>query len=88
MSFWVFSVAAIVSLPKHFVTVYIGSVLEQAGTGMPLFKFISASIDANFLSGQEDTKNRIITYSVFAITTVVTILALPLSWQENRRSEA
>ncbi|KLO06843.1 hypothetical protein SCHPADRAFT_945770 [Schizopora paradoxa] len=57
MSFWVFSVAAVVSLPKHFVTVYIGSVLEQEGTG-----------------GQ-DTKNRIITYSVFAITTVVTILA-------------
>ena len=33
MNIWVFSVAAILSLPKQFITVYIGVILEQEGTG-------------------------------------------------------
>lgn len=77
MSFWVFSVAAILSLPKHFVTVYIGSVLEKEGTGMLSSLAVwRLFLDVlNRVEGGESTKERIITYSVFAITTVVTILA-------------
>ena len=33
MSVFVFAAAAILSLPKQFITVYVGVVLEQAGTG-------------------------------------------------------
>ena len=32
MSVWVFSVACILSMPKQFVTVYLGVILEQSGT--------------------------------------------------------
>jgi uncharacterized membrane protein YdjX (TVP38/TMEM64 family) len=33
MSIWVFCVAAFLSLPKQFVTVYLGVILEQASDG-------------------------------------------------------
>lgn len=33
MSVWVFSVACILSMPKQFITVYLGVILEQSGTG-------------------------------------------------------
>ena len=33
MSIFVFSLAAILSMPKHFITVFIGVMIEQAGTG-------------------------------------------------------
>ena len=33
MNVFVFSAAAILSLPKQFITVYVGVVLEEAGTG-------------------------------------------------------
>ena len=34
MGIWVFSLAAILSLPKQFIIVYIGVVLEQEGDGV------------------------------------------------------
>ncbi|KZO90862.1 hypothetical protein CALVIDRAFT_473007, partial [Calocera viscosa TUFC12733] len=33
MSIWVFCLAAALSLPKQFVTVYLGYLLEQSGQG-------------------------------------------------------
>lgn len=33
MKLWVFAVAAFLSLPKQFITVYIGVILEQNGEG-------------------------------------------------------
>ena len=34
MSVWTFSIAAILSLPKQFITVYLGYALEQSENGM------------------------------------------------------
>ncbi|EIN03921.1 hypothetical protein PUNSTDRAFT_128506 [Punctularia strigosozonata HHB-11173 SS5] len=53
-----FSIAAILSLPKQFITVYLGVILEQSE------------------SGPVSLKTRLIDYSVVAITTLITILAM------------
>lgn len=34
MSIWVFAIAAFLSLPKQFITVYLGVILDSSGTGM------------------------------------------------------
>lgn len=46
MSVWIFSLAAFLSLPKQFITVYIGVILEESGTGTetPRDKIISDSV--------------------------------------------
>ncbi|KAF7290616.1 hypothetical protein MIND_01301800 [Mycena indigotica] len=52
MNIWVFSIAAILSLPKQFITVYLGVILEQAdkGTTSTQSKIISDSVlGATFL---------------------------------------
>jgi hypothetical protein len=39
-----FSIAAILSMPKQLITVYLGVILEQSGTGkLPLTPFRSTS---------------------------------------------
>ncbi|KAJ7086455.1 hypothetical protein B0H15DRAFT_844769 [Mycena belliarum] len=58
MGIVVFSIAAILSLPKQFITVYLGVIIEQAN------------------EGKTDTKTRIISNSVLAVTALVTILAM------------
>ncbi|KZT22400.1 hypothetical protein NEOLEDRAFT_1071599 [Neolentinus lepideus HHB14362 ss-1] len=54
-----FAIAAVLSLPKQFITVYLGVILEQSSDG-----------------GTVDTKTRIIDYTVIAITTIITIVAM------------
>ncbi|KAJ6632600.1 snare associated Golgi protein-domain-containing protein [Mycena sp. CBHHK59/15] len=46
MSIWVFSIAAILSLPKQFITVYLGVILEQSSEGHtdPKSRIISDSV--------------------------------------------
>ncbi|GJJ13613.1 hypothetical protein Clacol_007869 [Clathrus columnatus] len=46
MSVWIFALAAFFSLPKQFITVYIGVILEESGTGTetPRDKIISDSV--------------------------------------------
>lgn len=46
MSVWVFALAAFLSLPKQFINVYIGVILEESGTGTetPRDKIISDSV--------------------------------------------
>ncbi|PFH48524.1 hypothetical protein AMATHDRAFT_87049 [Amanita thiersii Skay4041] len=58
MGIIVFSLAAILSLPKQFITVYLGVILEQSE------------------SGTTDTKSRIISDVVLAITFLITIAAM------------
>ncbi|KAF8966148.1 snare associated Golgi protein-domain-containing protein [Flammula alnicola] len=58
MNIFVFSIAAILSLPKQFITVYLGVILEQSSTGT------------------QDTKSRIISDVVLAVTFLLTILAM------------
>ncbi|KAJ3969958.1 hypothetical protein EV361DRAFT_918341 [Lentinula raphanica] len=56
MNIFVFSIAAILSLPKQFITVYLGVILGEA-------------------SGQETTKQKLISDGVVAVTLFVTIAA-------------
>ncbi|KAL5503758.1 hypothetical protein ACEPAH_7829 [Sanghuangporus vaninii] len=58
MGVLVFALAAFLSLPKQFVTVYIGVILEESGTGT------------------ESTRDRLISYSVLAVTSIVTCIAM------------
>ncbi len=58
MGIIVFSIAAILSLPKQFITVYLGVILEQSA------------------SGTTDTKSRIISDVVLAVTFLITIAAM------------
>ncbi|KAL5485629.1 hypothetical protein ACEPAI_6670 [Sanghuangporus weigelae] len=58
MGVLVFALAAFLSLPKQFVTVYIGVILEESGTGT------------------ESTRDRLISYSVLAVTFIVTCVAM------------
>ena len=47
MGIFVFSIAAILSLPKQFITVYLGVILEQSGQGLQtpffFFEYVSPS---------------------------------------------
>ncbi|KAF8906988.1 hypothetical protein CPB84DRAFT_1769149 [Gymnopilus junonius] len=58
MNIFVFSIAAILSSPKQFITVYLGVILAQTSTGV------------------QDTKSKIISDTVLAITFIVTIAAM------------
>ncbi|PPQ67777.1 hypothetical protein CVT25_009080 [Psilocybe cyanescens] len=58
MGIIVFSIAAILSLPKQFITVYLGVILKQSN------------------SGTEDTKSKIISDTVLAVTFIITIVAM------------
>jgi len=58
MGIFVFSLAAILSMPKQFITVYLGVILEQSDSGV------------------KDTKSRIISNMVLAITFIITIAAM------------
>ncbi|KAK0200346.1 hypothetical protein DFS33DRAFT_1360713 [Desarmillaria ectypa] len=58
MGIIVFCIAAILSLPKQFIAVYLGVILEQSSTGTT------------------DTKSRIISDVVLAITVLITIAAM------------
>lgn len=44
MSVWTFSIAAILSLPKQLITVYLGVALEQSETGMSCEQFDSCQV--------------------------------------------
>lgn len=55
MGIMVFCLAAILSLPKQFITVYLGVILE---------------------GNNKDTKSRIISDSVLALTFIITIVAM------------
>jgi len=58
MSILVFSLAAIFSMPKQLITVYLGVILEQSATGT------------------RDTKSRIISDVVLAVTILITFVAM------------
>ncbi|KDQ58840.1 hypothetical protein JAAARDRAFT_56898 [Jaapia argillacea MUCL 33604] len=64
MGIIVFAIACILSLPKQFITVYLGVILEQSETGAV------------------STKTRIINYSVVAITTLITFVAMWYIYRE------
>jgi hypothetical protein len=76
MGIWIFSLAAILSLPKQFAIVYLGVVLEHSGTGK------DNSVDGMILcfahtasAGPSSTKNRILNAVVIGTTGLITVLA-------------
>ncbi len=68
----------IVSLPKQFVTVYIGVVLgeEADGTCPGMTKIAYKLIPALHSVGTEDTKDKRISRIVLVVTIIITIVAL------------
>lgn len=66
MDVWTFSLAAFLSLPKQFATVYIGVIIEGAGK-------------------KETTPQRIASYSLIAVSTIVTVLAAWYIYRELNR---
>lgn len=48
MNVFVFLIAAILSSPKQFITVYLGVLLQESGTGMPKFLLAPYRIRSTF----------------------------------------
>ncbi|KAI0058586.1 hypothetical protein BV25DRAFT_1964418 [Artomyces pyxidatus] len=68
MSVWTFAIAAFLTLPKQFVTVYLGVLIDG-----------SANVAA------ETTGQRIASYSVLALTVIITFVALWYIYREMSR---
>ncbi|KAI9456794.1 snare associated Golgi protein-domain-containing protein [Russula earlei] len=71
MDVWTFALAAFLSLPKQFATVYIGVIIEGAG------KIHDPS--------DETTPQRVASYSLIAVTTIITFIALWYIYRELNR---
>lgn len=67
MSVWIFALAAFLTLPKQFATVYIGVIIEG--------------------SGQQTTPQHVASYSLIAVTTIVTLLAAWYIYRELNRAK-
>ncbi|KAG6883202.1 hypothetical protein C0993_007407, partial [Termitomyces sp. T159_Od127] len=77
MGIFVFSLAAILSMPKQFITVYLGVLLEQSGGNSTTPDSNNSTTPATTPStAGTDTKSRIITDVVLAITILITFLAM------------
>lgn len=73
MNILVFILAAILSMPKQFITVYIGTLLESSSNGTSSVHF---AVHAHPEAGSATTKNKILSYVVGFITVLVTIAAM------------
>jgi len=67
MSVWIFALAAFLSTPKQFATVYIGVIIEG--------------------SGKQTAPQHIASYSLIAVTTIVTLLAAWYIYRELNRAK-
>jgi uncharacterized membrane protein YdjX (TVP38/TMEM64 family) len=68
MSVWIFAMAAFLTLPKQFATVYIGVIIEGSGKS-------------------ETTPQRVASYSLIAVTTIVTFVAAWYIFRELNRAK-
>jgi hypothetical protein len=74
MSIAVFSLAALLSLPKQFITVYLGVVLEQAADGE---SDIHPGKVPHVPPGEKSsTQDTVLKYCIIAITLVITVWAM------------
>lgn len=78
MNIFVFIAAAVLSLPKQFITVYIGSVLEDENNGQLPYCTRKNDNEPFFITiGSSSVKTeRKITFIVLAITIIVTVVAM------------
>ena len=74
MGIFVFSIAAILSMPKQFITVYLGVILAQSNTGKFWFTRIVSVL--TLFVGVKDKKSTIISDVVLAVTFVITVAAM------------
>ena len=83
MGFWTFAIAAVLSLPKQFVTVYLGVALEQSADGVSLRSLlVSFPILTVNRAGKPSRKDQIIKWTILILTGVVTIGAM---WYINKQ---
>ncbi len=86
MSVWVFAIAAFLSLPKQLATVYIGVIIATSGSGsvsvhhINLFRRLLTSCPPD-----EKVSQRVASYTVIVVTTVVTIAAAWYIYRELNR---
>jgi hypothetical protein len=86
MSVWIFALAAFLSSPKQFATVYIGVIIE--GSGKRAFKTFPSVLRAGLLHDPAETApQHIASYSLIAVTTIVTLLAAWYIYRELNRAK-
>jgi len=85
MSVWIFSLAAFLSLPKQVATVYIGVIIE--GSGKRMFKTRLVPRAGLVHDPAETAPQHIASYSLIAVTTIVTILAAWYIYRELNRAK-
>lgn len=83
MSVWIFSLAALLSLPKQFATVYIGVIIEGSGKGS--FKTFLRFFARLKHDPAETSPQRIASFLLIAVTTIVTFLAAWYIYRELNR---
>ena len=82
----IFAAAAFLSLPKQFATVYIGVIIE--GQGKSTFKFyFRHCLRLNYDSADETTPQRVASYSLIAVSTIVTFVAAWYIYRELNRAK-
>jgi hypothetical protein len=86
MSVWIFAMAAFLTLPKQFATVYIGVIIEGSGKSTLRFPFGTLSGVVHDLAG-ETTPQRVASYSLIAVTTIVTFVAAWYIFRELNRAK-
>lgn len=86
MSVWIFALAAFLSSPKQFATVYIGVIIE--GSGKRTFKSLCSVLRASLLHDPAETApQHIASYSLIAVSTIVTLLAAWYIYRELNRAK-
>jgi hypothetical protein len=86
MSVWIFATAAFLTLPKQFATVYIGVIIE--GSGKSTFRLPFGARSGLFHDpAGETTPQRVASYSLIAVTTVVTFVAAWYIFRELNRAK-
>ncbi len=63
-------------MPKQFITVYLGVILEQSATGKQVKHWNWFSPLTAEFAGTTDAKSRLISNIVLAITILITVLAM------------
>jgi len=87
MGIVVFSLAALVSLPKQFITVYLGVALEQAANGVfdvPLYGLSLTATPGEGSSVQE----KVLKYGIIGVTLIITMWAMWYVYAQMGRVKA
>jgi hypothetical protein len=84
MGIVVFSLAALLSMPKQFIIVYLGVMLEQSATGEECPRGELLHVLTNCL-GAKDTNSRIIRDVVLTFTILITAVAMWYILREMNR---